>query len=195
MSLSTLNKLLASLSFFACTSLFAAPLTIDVAGVESYGEIGDAGNTVLTFNVGANSTITSIDYLLNLTAIDPSWLSEIGLSFTDSDGIEGVVFNPGFGDEFEGTDTYTGSASLVDLGLAFKVGGDGILRLEFYEDFDDFGGPDGIWNFGTITFGVEPEVVAVPEPSTALLLGAGIMMLGYGRRRSAAQKKGQATVH
>ena len=119
MSLSTLNKLLASLSFFACTSLFAAPLTIDVAGVESYGEIGDAGNTVLTFNVGANSTITSIDYLLNLTAIDPSWLSEIGLSFTDSDGIEGVVFNPGFGDEFEGTDTYTGSASLVDLGLAF----------------------------------------------------------------------------
>jgi hypothetical protein len=195
MSLSTLNKLLVSLSFFACTSLYAAPLTINVAGVESYGEIGDPGNTVLTFNVGANSKITSIDYLLNLTAIDPSWLSEIGLSFTDSDGIEGVVFNPGFGDDFEGTDTYTGSADLVDFGLDFKVGSDGILRLEFYEDFDDFSGTDGIWNFGTITFGIEPEVVAVPEPSTMLLLGAGIMMLGYGRRRSAASKKGQATAH
>lgn len=194
MSLSTLNKLLASLSFFACTSLCAAPLTINVAGVQSYGEVGDPGNTVLTFNVGAYSTITSVDYLLNLTAIDPSWLSEIGLSFTDSDGIEGVVFNPGFGDDFEGTATYTGSADLVDFGLDFKVGSDGILRLEFYEDFDDFNGTDGIWNFGTITFGIEPEVAAVPEPSTVLLLGAGVMIMGYGRRRSAASKKGQATV-
>lgn len=195
MSLSTLNKLLASLSFFACTSLCAAPLVIDVAGVESYGEIGDAGNTVLTFNVGANSKITSIDYLLNLTAIDPSWLSEIGLAFTDSKGNAGVVFNPGINETFPGTETYAGSAVLADFGLDFNVGNDGILRLEFYEDFDDFGGPDGIWNFGTITFGVEPEVVAVPEPSTALLLGAGIMMIGYGRRRSAVQKKGQTTVH
>ena len=195
MSLSTLNKLLASLSFFACTSLCAAPLTIDIAGVESYGEIGDADNTVLTFNVGANSKITSIDYLLNLTAIDPSWLSEIGLSFTDSKGNAGVVFNPGINDTVPGTDTYTGSADLVDFGLDFQVGNDGILRLEFYEDFDDFGGADGIWNFGTITFGIEPEVVAVPEPSTALLLGAGIMLIGYGRRRSAVQKKGQAAVH
>jgi hypothetical protein len=194
MSINSLNKLLVSLSFFACTSLCAAPLTIDVAGVESYGEIGDPGNTVLTFNVGANATITSIAYSFNLTAISPSWLSEIGLAFTDSDGIEGVVFNPGVGDTFEGTDTYTGSADLIDFGLAFNVGSDGILRLEFYEDYDDFNGVDGTWNFGSITFGIEPEVVAVPEPSTALLLGAGIMLIGYGRRRSAAPKKGQATV-
>lgn len=194
MSLSTLNKLLVSLSFFACTSLFAAPLTVDIAGVESYGEIGDPGNTVLNFNVGANSTVTSIEYSFNLTAIDPSWLSEIGLAFTDSKGNAGVVFNPGINDTFPGSDTYTGSADLVNFGLAFQVGNDGILRLEFYEDFDDFGGADGIWNFGTITFGIEPEVVAVPEPSTALLLGAGIMMIGYGRRRNASQKKGQANV-
>ncbi|HEY0062212.1 MAG TPA: PEP-CTERM sorting domain-containing protein [Telluria sp.] len=195
MFISPWNKLLVSLSFFACTSLCAAPLTIDVAGVESYGEIGDPGNTVLTFDVGANSTITTIEYSLNLTAIDPSWLSEIGLSFTNSKGTEGVVFNPGFGDTFEGTATYTGSADLVDFGLSFKVGNDGILRLEFYEDFDDFGGPDGTWNFGTITFGIEPEVVPVPEPSTALLLGAGIVLMGYRRRHGAASKKAQAAVH
>jgi hypothetical protein len=195
MSLSSLNKLLVSLSFFACTSLFAAPLTITIAGVESHGEIGDADNTVLTFNVGNNSTITSIDYSFNLTAIDPSWLSEIGLAFTDSKGNAGVVFNPGDGDTFPGTETYSGSADLIDFGLDFKVGNDGILRLEFYEDFDDFSGVDGIWNFGTITFGIEPEVVDVPEPSTALLLGAGVMLIGYGRRRSNAQKKSQPTMH
>jgi hypothetical protein len=195
MSLSSLNKLLASLSFFACASLCAAPLTIDVAGIQSHGEIGDADNTVLTFNVGANSTITSIDYSVNLTANSPSWLSELGLMFTSLDGSEGVIFNPGFGDTFEGTDTYSGSADLIDFGLSFNVGSDGILRLEFYEDFDDFVGADGVWNFGTVTFGIEPEFAPVPEPSTALLLGAGIMLIGYGRRRSAAPKKGLTTVH
>jgi hypothetical protein len=149
---------------------------------------------VLTFNVGANATITSIDYSVNLTANSPSWLSELGLAFTDSDGFEGVVFNPGFGDEFDGTDTYAGSADLLDFGLSFNVGSDGILRLEFYEDYDDFAGADGVWNFGSITFGIEPEFAAVPEPSTALLLGAGVMLIGLGRRRSAS-KKGRATVH
>lgn len=195
MSLSSLNKLLASLTFFACTSLCAAPLTVDVTGIESHGEIGDGDNTVLTFNVGANSTITSIDYSVNLTANSPSWLSEFGLAFTASDGVQGVVFNPGFGDDFEGTDTYSGSADLIDFGLSFNVGSDGILRLEFYEDFDDFAGADGVWNFGSITFGIEPAVSAVPEPSTALLLGAGVMLIGYGRRRSAAPKKALTTVH
>jgi len=188
MSQSSLNKLFVSLLFFACTSLCAAPLTIHLTGVESYGEVGDPGNTVLIFDVGANATITSIDYSLNVTAIDPSWLSELGLSLANSKGIEGIAFNPGFGDTFAGTNTYTGSANLVDLGLTFRVGGDGLLRLEFYEDFDDFTGPDGIWNFGTITFGIAPYVV-IPEPSTALLLGAGMLLIGLGRRRGAAPRR------
>jgi hypothetical protein len=41
--------LLVGLSFFACTSLFAAPLVVDVTGVQSNGEFGDPDNTVLTF--------------------------------------------------------------------------------------------------------------------------------------------------
>lgn len=198
MSLASFNKLLVSLSLFACSSVFAAPLVVNVAGVTSEGEIGDSGNTVLNFNVGANSVITSVAYSLNLTAFSPSWLSEIGVAFTGSDGIEGVVFNPGFGDDNPGTATYTGSADLIDFGLDFAVGADGILRLEFYEDFDDFAGVDGIWNFGTLTFGVETvggEVPPgeVPEPATGLLLGAGLAMMGYaGRRRQAARKTASA---
>lgn len=196
MKLNTVAKALAGLSFFACASLFAAPLTVNVAGIQSHGEIGDSNNTVLNFNVGAGSTINAISYSLNLTAFSPSWLSEIGLSFTDSDGIEGVVFNPGFEDEAAGTATYSDSADLAALGLSFQVGADGILRLEFYEDFDDGGvNPDGIWNSGTITFeidGYEPPVDPgtpgqVPEPATALLMAAGLGMLGYGRRRKAAK--------
>jgi hypothetical protein len=199
MKLSSVAKALASLSFLACTSLFAAPLVVDVTGVQSVGEIGDPGNTVMNLNVGANATITAISYSVNLTAFNPSWLSEIGLAFTDSDGIEGVVFNPGFDDENPGTATYADSADLTALGLSFSVGADGILRLEFYEDFDDSQvNPDGRWNFGTITFNVEGGTVLppvdpgtpggqVPEPASALLIGAGLAALGYRRRRAAKQ--------
>ncbi|RZJ84204.1 MAG: PEP-CTERM sorting domain-containing protein [Massilia sp.] len=199
MKLSSVAKAIASLSFLACTSLFAAPLVVDVTGVQSVGEIGDPGNTVMNINVGANATITAISYSVNLTAFDPSWLSEIGLAFTDSDGLEGVVFNPGFDDENPGTATYADSADLTALGLSFSVGADGILRLEFYEDFDDAQvNPDGRWNFGTITFNVEGGTVLppvdpgtpggeVPEPASALLIGAGLAALGYRRRRAAKQ--------
>lgn len=194
MSLRSLSKLLVSLSFLACTSAFAAPLVVNVAGVQSFGEYGDSANTVLTYNVGANVTITGISYNVNLTAFSPSWLSELSLSFEDSAQSDGIFFNPAFGDDASGTGNYADFADLIDLGLSFQVGADGILRLEFFEDLDDFAGADGIWNFGTITFTTDavdvPPAGDVPEPASALLIGAGLAAMGYaGRRRRLASNK------
>ena len=188
MSLRSLTKLLVSLSLVACTSAFAAPLVVNVAGAESYGEIGDAGNTVFTFNVGAGVTITGISYSVNVTAFSPSWMSEIALNFTDSDQLDGVAFTPAFDTDAPGTGSYSDSADLVDLGLSFQVGADGLLRLEFFETFDDFDGADGIWNSGTITFftdavDVPPPTGDVPEPATGMLMGAGLALMGYTARR------------
>jgi hypothetical protein len=189
MSLPSFSKFIASLSLLACTSVFAAPLVVNVAGVQSYGEPGDSGNTVFTFNVGAGSTITSL-------AFNPSWLAEIGLYFGDSTQSTGVYFTPGFEFLNPGTGSFADSANLVDLGLDFQVGADGILYLEFFEDFDDSSvSPDGIWNFGTITFGITAIDVPptdpgsdVPEPASTLLLGAGLAAMGYtGRRRARAK--------
>jgi hypothetical protein len=114
------------------------------------------------------------------------------LYFGDTDQTTGVFFTPGFANANPGTGTDASSANLVDLGLDFQVGADGILRLEFFEDFDDASvSPDGVWNFGTITFttdAVDPPTGDVPEPASGLLMGAGLALIGYTARRHAAKK-------
>ena len=191
MSLRSLKALLVSLSLAASTSVFAVPLVVDLTGINSVGEIGDPGNSVYTFDIGANSLITGISYNFNVTAYNPSWLSELALTMTNSKQTEGVDFHPGIGLDFSGTQSFSGTADLVPLGLDFYVGNDGILRLELFEDFDDSRvNPDGRWNFGTITFDYTPQAdpTDVPEPATALLLGGGAMLMGLaGRRRRAAK--------
>jgi hypothetical protein len=182
-------KTVAALSMFASASLFAAPLVVNVAGAQSYGEFGDAGNTVLTYNVGANATITSVAFNVNVTAFSPSWLYELSVALSDSAIFEGTVVYPTDGDQFPGTASYSTTIDLISEGSSFVVGADGVLRIEFFEDFDDLAGADGVWNFGTLTIGVEsadvPPTGDVPEPSSVLLLGAGLAALGYTSRRRA----------
>lgn len=196
MSLNSLKKLFAGLSLLFCTSAFAGPLTFSFTdGFDSVGEFGDPSNTIVNLDVGANSRITSISYAVNVTAYDPSWLDELSFAFTNSKVTEGVILEPGLGDIVPGTTDYSGSIDLVLNGLDFTVGVDGILRLEFFEYFDDddvF--PDGRWNFGSITFGIEPfeEPAPVPEPASALLVAAGLAAMA-SRRRGAGAKAHQTS--
>jgi len=196
MSLNVLKKALACSLFLASTSVFAAQLTVDINGIDSYGLLRSPENSVLNFDIGANSYITNVSYNVNVSAYSPSWLSELAFAFTNSKVTEGVLINPAFIYDVPGTATFFNTLDLVAEDLDFYVGADGILRLEFYEDFNDPRiSPDGRWNFGTITFDYTPEAVsAVPEPATALLLGGGAMLMGFaGRRRRAAKAPSTAS--
>lgn len=154
--------------------------SFDVSGIESFGAFGNPANTVVNLLLAPNAEIVGVSWDVNVTAHDPSWLSELVLDFSDSALTAGVSFSPGFADDAPGTASYSGSANLTDLALNFNVGADGILRLEFWEGFDDAAvDPDGIWNSGTITF----EVIAVPEPEINAMLLAGLGVLGMVARR------------
>lgn len=184
MSLSTLRHLFVALAIFASASVGAAPLTVNVAGIQSYGEYSDAGNTVLLFNVGANAFITSVSYNVDLTAFPSSAVSEITFIASNSDVTAGFFLNPGAGNDASGAGNYIASYDLTQYGASFHVGADGILRLEFYEGFDDLAGAaDGFWNAGTITFGVEEADAPIPEPASGMLMGAGLALVGYYARR------------
>lgn len=192
---SSLNRLLIGFSFLVSTSAFASPITVGFTNIESNGFIGDPQNYVQYVDVGSNSTITGISYSVDLTAFEPSWLADRVFAFERSDFLAGVFFTPGFETAAPGTGSYSGSASLVDLGLDFQVGEDGLLRLEFFEAFDDVPGVDGIWNFASFTFEVEPGPSPVPEPASALLLAAGLAAMRRASIRRSLNKAGAKAIH
>ena len=151
---------------------------------------GSVNNVVNIYNIGSGSLITGIAYNVNVTSYNPSWVSEIALFFGNSARTNGLIFTPGFGDEFSGNATYAGTVNLVALGLNTVVGADGLLRLEYFEEFNDFAGAaDGIWNSGTITFTYSPTIsAAVPESATWAMMLAGFGLIGSGMRRRSAVK-------
>ncbi|MEO6277226.1 PEP-CTERM sorting domain-containing protein [Roseateles sp.] len=157
-------------------------VTVDVSGIADMDERGAESNIVRELFVGAGASIESLKWDINLTSHDPSYLSEMQLTFSDTLG-NGVTFTPGGGDDFEGTSSYAGFQDLLVLGQNFLLGDDGLLRLEFHDFYKDlaFDEPDGTWNFGTVTFGVS----TVPEPQTvALVLGGLLSMLSVAKRRA-----------
>jgi hypothetical protein len=157
----------------------------DVAGIYSNDEYGSPVNEVFNIDVGANAWVTGIGWDVSIYADSPSWLSEMTVAFEDSALSTGVFLTVGVGDDFSGAGAYSsgGIVDLVGLGLQFQVGADGKLRMEFFEDYDDFEGDwDGIWESGALS--VQVMTPAVPEPTTYALMLLGLAAVaGVARRR------------
>lgn len=154
---------------------------VNVAGIDSIGAEGAAGNVVLTYNIGANSAVTGIGWDVNVSAFSPSWLSELVVGFGSSTA-GAVNLSVGAGDDMAGTASYSsgGIVDLIGLGLNFNVNADGVLRLEFFEGFNDGAvSPDGRWNSGLLTI----QVAAIPEPASYGLMAIGLLAVGAAARR------------
>lgn len=166
-------------------SLVTSVLDINVAGIASFDGYGSAGNTVLSNVLPANAHIIGIGWVTTQTATAPSWLSEMVVSF-ESTSTFAVQLTPAVGDDFSGTSNYTsgGIVDLVGLTLDFNLDADGLLKMQFFESFNDFANAvDGRWDAGTISIRYEFNGTSVPEPATLALVVFTLAGVAAGRRR------------
>jgi hypothetical protein len=163
--------------------------SVFVGGTYSVDPFGDPQNDVRTLQIGASARVIGIGWDVSLFADAPSWLSEMVVAFGSTSAVA-VNLTPGVGDDSPGTQAYSsgGVVDLVGLGLDFTVDADGVLRMEFFESFDDFADDwDGIWESGSLTIRVEDERV-VPEPSLYALLLLGLAGVAGASRRRVRQR-------
>jgi hypothetical protein len=149
--------------------------------IQSWDPYDDADNVTDSIFLGANAHITGIGWDVELMTLrDPSWLSEIAVAFENSSGLQ-LSLAPGAGDNFGGSAFYSsgGVVDLIGLGLDFNLGADGILGLDFFESFDDFGNSaEGLWKQGALT--IQYEVI--PAPGAIAVLGLGGLVAARRRR-------------
>ncbi|RMH13452.1 MAG: hypothetical protein D6695_03950 [Planctomycetota bacterium] len=159
-----------------------AIVTIEfTSNVDSWDLEGDPDNVVAVFDMGGPATIHGVGWDVSLQTFGASWLSEMVVSFGEDGGIPGLYLTPGINDGFAGTGSYS-SGGIVDLGdngIPDVVMASGMMRLEFFESFDDVADAvDGQWLAGsTITL----DMTIVPAPGALALLGLG--GLAIRRRR------------
>lgn len=170
-----------ALSPIAATTASAATLIVPLAGIASNNLEGSPANVVKTYLLGANAEVTRFTFNISMTAIDPSWLNEMQVTFTNSARTQGVRTSL-YPDQNPGSATFSGSWDLTAMDLNFNLGADGILRIEFCELYND-PGQDGIYTAGTMVFEYTGVPSVVPEPATWGLMIAGFGMAGLAMRR------------
>lgn len=150
-------------------SAWALTAPVTVTGRASRDLLGDPDNVTMSVDLnvplglesGEELLLTGVGWNVTLTTVGASWLSEIHLKIANSDDVVlGYDVSPGSGDERSGSEHYSsgGPNNLSAFGVNNLILPDGVVRLEFYETYDDFENDnDAIWEEGTLVFEVIPQ--------------------------------------
>lgn len=199
-SLSTTNlsnggrQLSTATDYRADSSRTGGLTSFNVAGLQSWDLQGSGFNTVVNYDLaaalgyasGTPITMNGIGWNVNLQAVGTSWLSELSVYFDDAvaPDLTGLFLSPGAGSNAPGTAAFSsgGVIKLSSASIPNILLPNGILRMEFYESYDDVAGADdGIWNSGFLT--IQTAQANVPAPGVAGVFG--LAGLAAARRRRA----------
>jgi hypothetical protein len=130
--------------------------------------VGDASADFYRFFATAGDVITALTN------------SPTGACITQ-DPMHGL-FNPSGSSVISDDDSGSGCNSSL---AAFNISTTGLwgLGIVGFNDFNFAGGGSSGWTYRTIITGLTPEAARVPEPSTLILLGTGLLAVGYCARR------------
>jgi uncharacterized repeat protein (TIGR01451 family) len=134
---------------------------LSMAGITSVDALDDPDNIVIDLNIGVGNALTGLSWDVGLATVGASWLSEPVILFSDSTGStdpEGIFLTVGAGDDAPGDMEYSSGGVIAFSTIPLPnitVGADGILRLQFFEDFDDGAGVDANWRDAIV-----PAVIA-----------------------------------
>jgi hypothetical protein len=161
---------------------------LDISGRQTFDPLGDSSNTVVLFDFavalgspsGTPVSFNGVGWNTIQEALGASWLSEMRIAFGPSSGPVAVTLRTG-SPNTPGTGSFSSpvidfsSVPLPNVSLP-----DGILRIEFYDSFDDVpDAVDGVYLAGS-SLTLRGEVV--PAPAGAALLGLGSLLAARRRR-------------
>ena len=131
-----MQKTVTVLAALAMASGALAQVNVNISGVESRDGQGAAVNVVMLVNLGTpNAEVLFVGWDLSFTPNAPSWTSEPHMTFGDSAGSNAYDWDMG---NWGGVNNSNPLALNGQDATSFFVGGDGLLRIELWEDFVDF---------------------------------------------------------